>query len=175
MDWYDLIFELIDMRSFSNLWYWIALAVLWSSTSHFALGVPFDMLMRAKRQGGEAERDFEDMVRISVGRIRYIDGAAGYWLLAFGTFILTSLALLGFYYDIEFAQAVFLLGGPLVFVGAVTLSAARRLHQSPLTGEALRRQVLRVRFYIQGIGMLSIFVTAIWGMYQNLNIGALGS
>ncbi len=29
MDWYATVFELIDMRSFSNLWYWIALAVVW--------------------------------------------------------------------------------------------------------------------------------------------------
>ncbi|MCU0909379.1 MAG: component of SufBCD complex, partial [Rhodobacteraceae bacterium] len=31
MDWYLTVFEVIDMRSFSNLWYWIGLAVLWSS------------------------------------------------------------------------------------------------------------------------------------------------
>ncbi len=45
-----LIFDLIDMRSFSNLWYWIALAVTWSSTSHWVLGVPFDMVLRARRK-----------------------------------------------------------------------------------------------------------------------------
>src|SRR5690606_1500968 len=28
LEWYSLIFLLIDMRSFSSLWYWIALAVL---------------------------------------------------------------------------------------------------------------------------------------------------
>ena len=27
MDWYLTLFEVIDMRSFSNLWFWIALAV----------------------------------------------------------------------------------------------------------------------------------------------------
>jgi len=40
--WYETIFELIDMRSFSNLWYWIVLSVLWSTMSHWVLGVPFD-------------------------------------------------------------------------------------------------------------------------------------
>jgi hypothetical protein len=47
-----IVFEVIDMRSFSNLWYWIALAVLWSSTSHWVLGVPFDMIQRARRRAG---------------------------------------------------------------------------------------------------------------------------
>ncbi len=54
------------MRSFSNLWYWIALAVTWSTASHWVLGVPFDMVLRARRHGGDAERDLEDMVRVNV-------------------------------------------------------------------------------------------------------------
>jgi hypothetical protein len=171
----EIITELIDMRSFSNLWYWIALAVLWSSVSHFVLGVPFDMLTRARRQGGQAEQDFEEMVRINVSRIQNIEGTAGYWLAGFTAFFLTALILLGFYYRIEFAQALVLLGGPLIFIGWLTISVAHRQYHTPETGEALRRRLTRVRIYIQIIGMLSIFVTALWGMYQNLSIGALGS
>nr|MDJ0826631.1 component of SufBCD complex [Rhodobacter sp.] len=69
MNWYDTVFELIDMRSFSNLWYWIALAVLWSTSSHWILGVPFDLVQRASRYGGEAEVDLTDLVRINVNRV----------------------------------------------------------------------------------------------------------
>ena len=32
---------------------------------------------------------------------------------------------------------------------------------------------MRHRLYTQIIGMFSIFVTALWGMYQNLSIGPL--
>ena len=48
---------------------WIALAVVWSSASHWVLGVPFDMVMRARRVGGQAEADLEDIARINVSRI----------------------------------------------------------------------------------------------------------
>jgi len=34
VDFLDLVTEVIDLRSFSNLWYWIVLAILWSSLSH---------------------------------------------------------------------------------------------------------------------------------------------
>jgi hypothetical protein len=78
VDFYSAVFELIDMRSFSNLWYWIALAVLWSTASHWVLGVPYDMIQRAARQGGEAEQDLEDMVRINCNRLLYIAGC-GSW------------------------------------------------------------------------------------------------
>jgi hypothetical protein len=56
LGWYSNVFEVIDMRSFSSLWYWIALAVMWSSASHYVLGVPFDLVQRARRRGGQAPR-----------------------------------------------------------------------------------------------------------------------
>ena len=83
LQWYDILFELIDFRSFSNLWYWLALSVIWSSASHWVLGVPFDMISRAKRHGGAAQDDLETMVRINTGRMLYIVRTAGSWLVAF--------------------------------------------------------------------------------------------
>ena len=64
MNWYELLNEMIDMRSFSNLWFWIALAVMWSTTSHWVLGVPFDMVIRAARaetkgEGSQAQQDLD--------------------------------------------------------------------------------------------------------------------
>ena len=73
MNWYDSVFEVIDMRSFSNLWYWIGLAVLWSSVSHWVLGVPHDMILRARREKeGQAMDDLHDLVRVNVNRILFI-------------------------------------------------------------------------------------------------------
>ncbi len=173
LDWYQTLFEMIDMRSFSNLWFWIALAVMWSTASHWVLGVPFDMVLRARRQGGEAQADLEDIVRINVNRLLYISQVSGLWLLGLGFFVLTSLVLLGFAYGIEFAQALLLLGFPMSLVGLLSLSTARLIRIEGSTGDVLQRRLMRHRLYTQIIGMISIFVTALWGMYQNLSIGAL--
>jgi len=174
VDWYSAVFELIDMRSFSNLWYWIALAVVWSSTSHWVLGVPYDMIQRAARHGGEAETDLEDMVRINCNRLIYIAGVSGLWLLGLVSGLLTSLAILGFWYGVEFAQAVFLLAAPMTLVGALSLNAAAQIRARGLRGEALRKRMHRHRVHTQIVGMVAIFITALWGMYQNMSIGALG-
>ena len=173
MDWYQTLFEMIDMRSFSNLWFWIMLAVMWSTASHWVLGVPFDMVLRARRYGGEAEADLEDIVRINVNRLLYIAQVSGLWLLGLGFFALTSLVLLAFVYDIEFAQAVLLLGFPMSLVGMLSLSTAKLIRVEGSSGEVLRRRLMRHRLYTQIIGMVSIFVTAVWGMYQNLAVGPL--
>lgn len=174
MNWYSAVFELIDMRSFSNLWYWIALAVVWSTTSHWVIGVPYDMVQRAARHGGQAEADLEDMVRINTNRLLYIAGVSGMWLLGLVAALVTSLVILGFWYGIEFAQAVFLLAAPMTLIAALSLNTARAIQTRGLAGPALRKRMTRHRTATQFIGMLAVFVTALWGMYQNMSIGALG-
>lgn len=174
MEWYEIVREVIDLRSFSNLWYWIALAVVWSTTSHWVLGVPYDMALRARRHGGQAELDLEMLVRINTNRLLHIGRVSGLWLLGLSCFLLTGLGILGFYYWVEFAQAVFLLAFPMTFVGLLSLSTARLIDEGSPTGEALFQRLRKHRIITQAIGMLAIFVTAMFGMYQNLSIGALG-
>lgn len=174
LDWYSSVFELIDMRSFSNLWFWIALAVAWSSASHWVLGVPFDMVHRARRAGGQAETDLEDLTRINVNRLLYIGRISGLWILGFTCFVISGLAVLAVWYRVEFAQALLLLVFPMSIVGALSLSTAKLIEAEASTGEQLRKRLARHRLYTQLIGTVSIFVTAVWGMYQNLTIGVLG-
>jgi hypothetical protein len=159
----DNVFELIDLRSFSNLWFWIALAVTWSSASHWVLGVPWDMAMRARRSAGS-----------NTNRLLFVAHESGLILAGFVAFVLTSLALLGFVYDNEFSQALVMLGFPLTLVGLVSLRTARGIRDQGLVGEALVTRLGQHRLVVQIIGMISIFVTAMWGMYQNMNIGVLG-
>ena len=173
MDWYHLIFELIDLRSFSNLWYWIALAVLWSSVSHFVMGVPFDMITRARRHGGEAMDDLEHMAKINANRLLFISRNAGLWLIAFTCFALTLLSMLAVFYAVEFAQAVLLMFAPMVLVSYLTLRTAFAIETNAPKGEAMIRHLMRHRFVTQLIGIVSIFVTAMFGMYQNIAYSTL--
>ncbi len=158
------------MRSFSNLWYWIGLAVVWSSASHFVLGVPYDLLQRAHRHGGQSMVDLEDLVRVNVNRILHIMDIAGVFLLAAWTFVLTVLLVLAFWYGIEFAQAVVLIALPMTAVFVMTVRLARRIVEERPQGETLVRRIVRQRFWTQVIGMTAIFVTAMYGMYQNMAV-----
>ncbi len=169
MDLFSTLTEAINLRSFSNLWYWIMLAVVWSSTTHWVLGVPYDMVVRAASQGGEAEADLNDIVRVNVNRILYISQMSGLWIVGFGTFFLTLLGLTGFVYGVQLSQSVFLVAFPMFIVGFLSLRTARRLRRDGPTGKALHKILQRHRLVVQGIGVVSVFITALWGMYQNLN------
>ncbi|NUB43185.1 component of SufBCD complex [Fertoebacter nigrum] len=173
MEWYETVFEFIDTRSFSNMWFWIALAVLWSTASHWVLGVPYDLILRAKRSGGRVQADMESMVRINADRMLYIVRRAGMWLVGLVAMLVSALFLLGFVYGQEFAQAVFCLMAPMTLVGGLTLRAAARVEALRPEGADMHRLLLHHRLTTQGIGMVAIFFTALWGMYQNLSVSAL--
>ncbi|MEQ5871889.1 component of SufBCD complex [Sagittula sp. NFXS13] len=173
MGWYGTVFEVIDMRSFSNLWFWIVLAVLWSSVSHWVLGVPFDMVARARRDGGQAEQDLEDLVRINSNRLLFIVDESGLFLSGLVAAFLTCVCLLGFVYNVETAQALFLLTFPMTLVALLTVYTSRCVQAGENAGEPLWRRLRNHRLATQVIGMISIFVTALWGMFYNLSTGIL--
>jgi heme/copper-type cytochrome/quinol oxidase subunit 2 len=170
---YQTILEVIDMRSFSNLWFWIILAVFWSGVSHFVLGVPYDMVIRARRHGGEAEQDLADLVRIGINRILNIVDTAGVFIIAFSMFSLSILATLAVVYRIEFAQALLSLYFPLLIVAMLSVRTARRIRAEQPEGPVLHRRLLMHRLTIQILGIVSILITSMWGMWMNLQVGSL--
>jgi hypothetical protein len=149
------------------------LAVFWSTASHFVMGVPFDMITKAARNGGEADEDLKDLIRINANRFTYIADVAGVWLVAFAFFLLSALVTMGFAFGLEFCQALFLIFFPMALVFALTVRLARRIKDDDL--EASTKRLKRHRITVQVIGMFSILLTSLWGMYFNLTVGVLGS
>ncbi|SDW39408.1 component of SufBCD complex [Litoreibacter albidus] len=172
VDIYSTVFELIDMRSFSNLWFWITLAYVWSAASHYVIGVPYDVVARAVKYGGQVEQDLKDLVRVNASRFVYIADMSGLWLVGFGFFALTAVALMGFVYGVEFCQAIFLMFSPMALVFGLSVRCARRIDHTSLSD--IRKKLRRQRLAVQVIGMLAIVVTAMWGMFHNLSVGVLG-
>ncbi|MEM9757092.1 MAG: component of SufBCD complex [Pseudomonadota bacterium] len=163
--------DVIDLRSFSNLWYWIVLAVFWSSASHWGLGVPFDLVVRARRGHAQSAHDMQVLAEVNASRILSLAGTSGLSVTGVAAFVLTGLAMLGWLYGSEFCQAVFLLALPMVLIGLWTLRTARRLDAAKFAdvAGALRRH----RLGVQVLGVVFIFVTALWGMYVNVTVDPL--
>jgi len=172
VDFYTTAFELIDTRSFSSLWFWITLAYAWSAASHYVIGVPYDVVARAVKYRGQVEADLKDLVRVNANRFIYIADTAGNWLVGVSFFAITAFALLGFYYRVEFSQALFLLFTPMSLVFALSVRCARRIDSTSLAD--IRIKLRRQRLTIQVIGMLSILATSMWGMFYNMSVGVLG-
>ncbi len=169
--------DLIDMRSFSNLWYWIALAVAWSSASRWVLGVPWDLVIRARRRGGAHAEQLHALMQLNVARYLLMAREGGLAATVMGSFLMTVLLLLGFVYKVEFCQALSLIAAPMALVAWLSLRVAQHYEAALAEGvpstEVLIRVLSRHRLHVQLIGIVALTGTAFWGMVQNLNISIL--
>ena len=120
----SVLFDLLGGRSFTSLWYWLGLAAIWSMVTRNALGIPGDVVLRARR--GEDWRALHDWLRLVLPHWR-IGPGAGAVLVALCCFVLTALAVLGFRHQMEAAQALFLLLAPLAVLLVLRMRLARGL------------------------------------------------
>lgn len=182
----DGLLPLLDTRSFASLWYWLALAIVWSVSTRGVLGVPPDVIARARtRAAAEGQSDpapealvLLDWLSLTVPRMR-LSGREGAGLLGVAMFGLTVLALLGFRYGFELPQALSLLLMPLALLALVRLRLARRMSAllegarsgavAPAEAAATAARVLTAhRWLATGLSILAVGVTAGWGTLWRL-------
>lgn len=172
LDWYATILALIDLRSFSNLWYWIVLAAFWWNAGRRMLGVPVDVLTRAHALGGVAAAELDAAVDLAVLRILRIARGEGVLRLATAAFALALVLMLGFGYGLELGQAAAFLLLPHVILRGMEVATARRVEHGP-RGEALQSLLFWHRFRVQILGLIFILLTAFWGAWWNTTMTTL--
>lgn len=129
------LLDVLDTRSFSSIWYWLMLTLLWTWVGRSALGIPSDVVAAVRRhaRAGAAEAapagasllllDWLSLV-LPRWRITPRDGALLLGVTAFG---LTVLAGCGFLYGRQTGQALFLLLAPLALLVGLRLRLAAHL------------------------------------------------
>lgn len=169
MDLPPLILSLIDFRTFTNIWYWLAVVVTWATVTYWVIGVPFDMVYAARRHRGQAAQDLADLTAINVRRLLTITGTPAIVLAALGAFFLAMAGMLGFVYGLQLAQGLFCLAFPLVFVALLTLRTCHQIAATQPTGPDLVKALVRLRFWLHVVAMIATFCTALLGMYVTLS------
>ncbi|SFS10678.1 hypothetical protein [Yoonia litorea] len=169
MDLTEAIARFIALDTFDNVWFWAAVIVSWSVACQWLIGVPFDMLLRARRGSAQEMADLEALVDINVRRIMWFQRVAGAGFAGLTAFFLAGTALLAFGYRFEFAIGVFVLAGPLVAIAAMNLQLAMSLHQTPLRGQELVARLYRVRLWTQVAAAASLFMISVFGMAHNVS------
>lgn len=169
----------MDSASFATVWFWLALIGAWSLAGRAVLGVPVDVISRARQDPhGRPGMVFLDWMSLCLPRWQ-LPGREGAWLLGLSAFVLTSLITMGFAYDLELAQALSLLALPFAIVFIMRVFLAKRLvkvmqtaqSDSVAAGEAADRalRIIRVhRVLVTIVSMLAIAVTALWATIFSL-------
>ena len=163
------ILDFLTLRTFSSVWYWIAVAVVWATVSQRPMGVPYDMVWRAQRKATGARAALDAVARGLAHRLVSGMSRGGPFVVAFGSAVLTALLLLAFVYGLEFAQGLLLIVLPVALVGALSIRTARQIDRG---GDPVRH-LRRLRSGTHAIAFVALFVTAFWGVYVNLVVPVL--
>lgn len=169
------LFPLLDLQAYSSLWYWVLMLVLWGQSTDRVLGVPWPIIAEARRAGSpEAAAAVAAHLRPLLWRVGRGSRRGALVRAAVAGFALSLLAILGFGYGLEVAQATLLLVAPLGHVTFLGQRLARRILADDLTGEALLTAMARLHATTTGIAILAIAGTAVWGAAQVLTLPTFG-
>lgn len=164
--WYDLLLSPISSRSFTSVWYWIALAGFWTVMLQRVMDVPARLLAEAERGDVNARQDAMSLARSAVRRAVH-GRAAGAWAAAEGAFLVTllvSLAVVG----LQFAQALVPMVLPWIALRALDLRLARRLEAEGPDTDALVEHLLWHQLLTRVIAGAVLLLTILWGAWSNL-------
>ncbi|MGR3486285.1 MAG: component of SufBCD complex [Paracoccaceae bacterium] len=167
------MFDLIETRSFANVWFWIALAGLWTWRGAVVLGVPYELIQRAARDA-RALPDLTDAARLGILRRLALGEAQAVALVGAGAFALALLVGLALSYRFELAEALAILLAPLALTVWLDHRAARRIAAADPDPSELPRLLSRHRRTTLAVGVAAIFLTALWGTWRILSAGLTG-
>ena len=167
--------DYIEFSSFSSIWYWLGLLVVWSAATHRTLGVPFYYWILARRGDDYMRYYLEQLVPENAQlTLRMYQGASWVVFAASASFLVTTWAVLAFYYQSEILQALFFLLVPLSGVAVIRYQFARVIVRTNPQFDDLFRVMYRFRIYTMILAAAIIFLTTFWGMWVNMvNSGIL--
>jgi len=153
------LFQFLAAASFQSVWYWTLHVTVWTLACYRTLGVPHDMLLRARRLPEVAER-VDVLARLSSERIGGIHDGFGAPLAALAGFVLASVFALGFLTGIETAQAAFAILLPMAVVIYSKLRLALAVRRRGIAGPELVLALSRRRIWHQFIAVLAMLGAA---------------
>jgi hypothetical protein len=149
------LFQFFAAASFQSLWYWVLHAVVWTLACYRTLGVPLDMLLRARREPGAAER-VDVLARLASERIGGIYDRLGVPLAALAGFLLAVVFALGFLTGIETAQAAFAIMLPFAVITYSKLRLALAVRRRGMNGPELVLALARRRIWHQFFAVMAM-------------------
>lgn len=170
------ILTLLDSRSFGSVWFWMMLVFAWTVAGRRIAGVPVDVVRAVPPAGPDAADDAADdpaaltlLDWLSLTLPRWqVSAGSGAVLLGLAAFILSALALLGFVYQLEMAQALVLLILPFALVFVMEMRLAHRLRavlaeaeQGAPVGQAAMAAARMMRRHRLGFVLMSMLAVAL--------------
>ncbi len=164
----ETLSEFMIFESFWSVWFWAVHVMAWSLAAHFAMGVPWDMVLEANREAredGPWAQATEAMILAQVFRFTTLFRRLGVLVTGSAAFLASVLVTLGTLGQAEMARALASLILPLVLIYTLTVRTAFAIERDAPRGAALRRRIRNQRLANQAVGLLAIacaVALAVW-------------
>ena len=153
------MFQYFAAASFLSPWYWVLHVVVWILACYRTLGVPLDMLVRARREPEVAAR-VDQLAHLACERVGGLYDRLGVPLAALAGFLLAGVFAMGFLSGIETAQAAFAILLPLGAIVYSKLRLALAVRRKRMAGPDLVLALARRRMGHQFIAVAAMLGAA---------------
>lgn len=155
--------ESLEYLTFTSAWYWVFIALAWSSRAHWTISIPFDAIVRAERRGAQWEEDLDNLAQIMSRRVNHFARGGGVWGVAIVTFALAALITGSIVTQSQFVRGLTAVAVPMAIAAFGDIRLALRIHDTGLRGYHLRRALVWRRFLNQATGLFSLLLAASMG------------
>jgi hypothetical protein len=160
--------EIMTADGFSNPWYWLLVAIVWVRSIQTTLGIPGDVMRNAKTGDPQAKADALHLLDIHIRNTTDEFNHFGAYLVATMTFVLASIATMGFWNDVAVLQGAFFIAFPMALIGALGIRLASKLKDQEITWDQLCG-IYRRHFWLKfAMGVLFIFTSMLWAVYLEI-------
>jgi len=153
---------MLDIGAFDSLWYWLFVVLFWAQATARVLGVPVAVIDRAAAGDADAAAEGAPMLARECARRGSAAARPRPWQAAVVGFGLALLAVLGFGYGLEIAQAGVLILGPAALGTLREAALLRDLAALPV-GAAPWPLMRAHRLRMRALAILAVAVAAFWG------------
>ena len=163
-----MVFFSID--AYSSIWFWSLLIIAWSiSIDKFSVHSHYQWLSASNSGASQQKEILRSFYLKADYQGKYENNILTLLSICFSSFFIVNLAVVAFFYSIEFLQAAFLLFCP--FINCIILRVSLRQSIGSLDEVSFKDVFKKVKLFRRVgvvIASVSLLSSITWGFYLNL-------
>jgi len=163
-----MVFFSID--AYSSIWFWSLLIIAWSiSIDKFSVHSHYQWLSASNSGASQQKEILRSFYLKADYKGKYENNILTLLSICFSSFFIVNLAVVAFFYSVEFLQAAFLLFWP--FIICIILRLCLRQSIGPLDEVSFKDVFIKVKLFRRVaivIASASLLSSITWGSYFNL-------
>lgn len=158
---FAFLIEIMSLRSFISVWFWVVVAIFWTSVCNQVLGVAYDMIAAAKRGDGKMAQDVAVIATIGA---RQSLAVADPLSLFVAYFAVASCLTAGFLLGSEIFAASSFIALPWLILGGLRRKTALYVLEHSDRVDLVLARLIKHRKITHYWAILFIFLTALYGL-----------